>query len=169
MKRDREIIGIMAATGEGVIGNDGALVWDYPDELAHFKETIRNQGLIMGRKTYESTAKDLMSPSKTVVLSRTKDLCLPYAQGVTSLEECLAYVPSVLSEGEKMFMIGGAEIAHLFLKNGLLSSFLLTHIHKNYPGNERLTLSYFDTWPRRLVKRCEPYTIWELIRPSPPL
>ena len=38
----------------GVIGNDGALPWHLPEDLAHFKPLTHGQPVIMGRKTWES-------------------------------------------------------------------------------------------------------------------
>ena len=67
----RSIIGLMAATQEGIIGNQGALPWHYPDELDHFKKTTLGQTLVMGKKTYQSMPKALFKHRQACVLSNS--------------------------------------------------------------------------------------------------
>ncbi len=158
MNFSKQIIGIMAATEHGVIGCDNDLPWCYPEELEHFRKMTESHVIIMGRKTYDTTPQLLMSNRHAVVLSRNGDLSLENAKVVTSLNDCLAYIDG-LSAQCKIFMIGGAQIAHLFLANGLISSFVLTKIHKPYPGDVCLDLSYFKTWSRSILKRHDHYTL----------
>ena len=49
---------------------------------------------------------------------------------------------------KKIFMIGSAEIAHMFLKENILSKFFLTYIHKPYGRDTYLDLSFFKNWPK---------------------
>lgn len=155
------IIGIMAATPQGIIGNDKGLPWHYPKEVSHFKSTIQGYPLIMGRKTYEHMPKKLLIPNKTLIFSR-QELPAPFST-IPSLDKCLDQLRH-FSE-KKVYMIGGAEIAHLFLSQGLISSFILTRIHLPYPGTVRLNLSYFHGWKERVLTSHPAYTILHLKKP----
>lgn len=158
----RRISGIMAVTEEGVVGRYNKLPWDYPEELRHFRETVSGNIIIMGRKSYETVPRRLCKDENTIVLSRKHDLLLEHAKVVNSLEECLEYIDR-LDQKKRVYVIGGAEIADLFLKNNLLSYFILTIINKPYLGDTYLNLSHFNNWDRSVLKSCPDYVIFELI------
>ena len=49
----------LARADNGVIGVDGGLPWDLPEDFAHFKRTTLGHVVVMGRKTYESMGRPL--------------------------------------------------------------------------------------------------------------
>lgn len=161
----KHIIGIMAATNNGVIGINGSLPWNYPDELEYFRYTTLNQIIVMGQKTYEATPKDLFKDRKALVLSRSTQLQLEAANVFYSIDEFMNYIKTY-PDNAKIFMIGGGEIADLFLMNNLISSFFLTQIHKSYIGDTYINLSFFRGWPRKELKRTKHYTIYLLTNPK---
>ena len=64
------IISIIAAMAENrVIGRDGAIPWDIPDDRRRFRELTMGHPIIMGRKTFESIGRPL-SGRRNIVLSR---------------------------------------------------------------------------------------------------
>jgi dihydrofolate reductase len=178
------ITGIMATTHEGVIGYKGGLPWNYEDELEHFRVTTDNHVIIMGRKTYDGLPKGLLSTRKAIVFSRNPDFNPADAEAVRSLEEfvdkeyCASLRATAWERGnpalidkkwiaahlaaprnDESFLIGGAEIAHLFLENNLLSSFILTKIHRPYKGDTYLNLNYFKDWDEKLLESNPNYSI----------
>jgi dihydrofolate reductase len=158
----RKAIGIMAATNEGVIGKGNALPWNYPEELEHFRSTTHGHTIIMGRKTYEALPEGIFSSRKAIIFSKNpKELDAKPGIFVKSLEEYFDVIDS-LGEAKKIFMIGGAEIAHLFLKHQLISSFILTRIHRSYSGDTYLDLKYFKGWRETVLKSNSNYTILQL-------
>ena len=48
------IAAIGAVSSNGMIGLDGWLPWDIPEELAYFESTVLGAALVIGRLTYES-------------------------------------------------------------------------------------------------------------------
>ena len=61
---------IAAVARNGVIGADGRIPWDIPEDRAHFKELTMGHILVMGRRTYEEIGWPL--PGRiTIVVSRT--------------------------------------------------------------------------------------------------
>lgn len=162
MFKSRKAIGIMAATKEGVIAKGNALPWNYPEELDHFRSTTDGHTIIMGSKTYEAMPPGVFSSRKAIIFSKNpKKLDAKPGIFVKSLEEYFDVIDS-LSEAEKRFMIGGAEIAHLFLKHKLISSFILTRIHSLYSGDTYLDLNYFKGWKETVLKSHPNYTILQL-------
>ena len=53
-ENDVPVVLVLAAAENGVIGRGGALPWELPDDLQHFKRTTIGRPIIMGRKTFES-------------------------------------------------------------------------------------------------------------------
>jgi len=158
----RKAIGIMAATNEGVIAEGNVLPWNYPEELEHFRSTTDGHTIVMGRKTYEALPEGVFSSRKAIIFSKNPKL-FSAKPGifVKSLKEYFDIIHG-LDKDEKIFMIGGGEIAHLFLKHQLISSFILTRIHRLYSGDAYLDLKYFKGWRETVLKSSSHYTILQL-------
>lgn len=165
MNFNPQVIGIMATTQQGIIGCKNSLPWNYPDELEYFRKTIANHIIVMGRKTYEAIPKSLIKKRHVIIFSQNPNLLLKSVKIVHSLNEYLKYVRT-LHVKKTIFIIGGAEIAHLFLKNNLISSFILTKIHKSYTGDTYLDLAHFEGWPGVILESRAHYTIFQLTNPK---
>ena len=155
------IVGIMAATATGVIGKDNGLPWNYPEELDHFRMLTKGHRMIMGQRTFETTPTDLFLERTPIVFSQEDSFKNPYGCTVRDLEECLTLIQTFQDSG-KIFMIGGAEIAHLFLEAALISSFILTKIHHPYPGDTYLNLKFCEGWSEEILTSNLLYTIIHL-------
>ena len=162
MFNTRKVIGIMAATNEGIIAKGNALPWNYPEELEHFRTTTDGHTIIMGRKTYEALPEGIFSSRKAIIFSKNPKL-FSAKPGifVKSLKEYFDIIHG-LDKDEKIFMIGGGEIAHLFLQHKLISSFILTRIHRLYEGDTYLDLKYFKGWKETTLNSNPNYTILQL-------
>ena len=165
MKSLPPIIGIMAATKQGVIGHNNKLPWHDPEELAYFCKMTEGKNIIMGQTTYDAGPAEFFRSRKSIVLSRNPTFEATNATVCRSLESCLSHLRNHCSQ-EPVFMVGGAEVTHLFLKNNLINHFLLTEMHTDYPGDTRLDLSYFNTWQREVVAKKESHTIYLLHNPK---
>ena len=91
---------IWAMTRNRVIGNQGRLPWNLPDEMAHFTRTTLGHPVIMGRRTFESRGSPLPGRHNIVLSRRGYVAC--GATVVPDLDEALA----VAGEGD-CFVIGG--------------------------------------------------------------
>ena len=99
------IAAIGAVASNGMLGLDGWLPWDIPEELAYFEATVAGAALLIGRLTYESM---LVVPEDSFVLSRQTDLLLrPGCRRVDSVEQGLA---AAVATGKPVFVIGGASV-----------------------------------------------------------
>lgn len=101
--------GVISAIGavarNGMLGLDGWLPWDIPEELAYFERTVAGAALVIGRLTYESM--DVV-PEDSFIVSRRDDLEVrPGCTRVASVEEGLE---KALATGKPVFVIGGASI-----------------------------------------------------------
>ncbi len=123
---------IAALDANNGIGKDNDLMWNLPTDMQFFKDTTKGHVVIMGRKNYDSIPEKYRPlPGRTnVVLSRQAHFeaegCLVY----DSLATCLQNLE--LQDGQKAFIIGGAQIYALALESGLVKEIFLTHIDKTY-------------------------------------
>jgi len=100
---------VVARARNGVIGRGGRLPWHIPADLKHFKALTMGSVMVMGRKTFDSLP-GLLPGRRHVVLTRDAGWSAAGAEVVHSVEEALQR-----AAGERLSVIGGAEIFALFL------------------------------------------------------
>lgn len=125
---------IAAISRNGVIGKDGRIPWNIPEDLAYFKKVTMEKTVIMGRKTYESIGKPLSGRQNIVVSSHNVfygDNCIT----VKSFSEALRK-----SSGSEIFICGGYSLYKDALK--LAQKLYLTEIDADFDGDT--FFPYFD-------------------------
>ena len=124
-----EVVLVVAAAREGVIGRDGALPWHLPADLAHFRRLTLGRAVIMGRATFDSIGRPL--PQRlNIVLSRREGFTAPGVEVVSSLAE--AYRLAAAHGGPAM-VIGGAAVYAQTLADA--STVELTEVHADLAGD----------------------------------
>ncbi len=103
-----EIVIIAAVANNRVIGKDNTLIWNIPEDMAHFKALTGGQTVIMGRKTWESLPPRFrpLPGRRNIVISRQADFAAPGAELAGSLEQALQFA----ADAETAFIIGGEQI-----------------------------------------------------------
>ena len=134
---------VVARADNGVIGAGGALPWRLPADLRHFKALTSGAPMIMGRKTFESLP-GLLPGRRHIVLTRDPDWQAEGAEVAHSVEEALA-----LAGGERVSVIGGAEIYALFMP--IADVIHLTEVHLNPDGDTFLPAPDPDAWHPELI------------------
>ncbi|QKX01645.1 dihydrofolate reductase [Wolbachia endosymbiont of Cruorifilaria tuberocauda] len=157
------IIGIMAIDPNGVIGVSNGLPWHYPSELSHFHQTTYKKTIVMGRKTFGTMPQSVLKNRTPIIFSRNK--LNPYFSGgikytfVSSMQEFFS-----IKNNSEIYMIGGAQIAHLFLRHGLISTFIITEIHNPCKGDVYFNLMLLNGWSKTILTKTQDYTICRLTR-----
>lgn len=95
---------VVAIDAQNGIGNNNALPWRLPEDLAHFKRITSGHPIIMGRKTFDSIGKPLPN-RRNIVVTRNAEWRHEGVEAVPSLDAAVQLVGS----GEA-FVIGGAQI-----------------------------------------------------------
>ena len=102
------ISAIAAVASNGMLGLNGWLPWDIPEELAYFERTVEGAALVMGRVTYDGNdAADYM-PVDSFIVTRQTDIVL--RPGCTAVDSIEAGLRGALATGKAVFVIGGASI-----------------------------------------------------------
>ncbi|MEC5212132.1 dihydrofolate reductase [Polaromonas sp. CG_9.5] len=99
---------IYARAANGVIGQNNAMPWHLPEDLAHFKRLTQGWPVIMGRKTWDSLPPRFRPlPGRTnIVITRQPDWKQAGALTAASLDAAL----KLCQQSEQVWVIGGAQI-----------------------------------------------------------
>ncbi len=134
---------IAACDRNRVIGKEGGIPWNIPEDLARFKELTLGHTLIMGRVTYESIAGRLKHPLLqrfSVVVSAgfaARPEKLPFydpalVKVAATWEEALTLALEH-SEGGDVFVAGGESIYRVFMP--MTERIFLTQIDSAFEGD----------------------------------
>jgi dihydrofolate reductase len=101
---------IWAQGPDGVIGADGHIPWDLPEDRRLFKALTLGSTVVMGRRTWESLPPRFrpLPGRRNVVLSRTLDEAGAGFDVVASVDD-------VLAAHDELWVIGGAGVYDAFL------------------------------------------------------
>ena len=147
-----ELVAIVAVAENGIIGADGDMPWDIPEDLAHFRETTVDHPVIMGRITYEGILEALGEPlpDRTTVVMTSRGLeetAADYENVVVAngLEEALEAAAAAAAERhdgvDRIFVAGGATIYEQYLP--AVDRLVLTEIYDEPDGD-----TAFPEWNR---------------------
>ncbi len=134
-----QIVVVVAAAENDVIGRDNALPWHLPDDLRHFKALTLGKPVVMGRRTYQSIGRPL--PGRlNIVVSRSPAFAPPGVTVVDSLDAAML----VAQSAEQVAIIGGAALYREALPRAALIH--LTRVHASLPGDAYMTPIDSDRW-----------------------
>ncbi|GAA2098991.1 dihydrofolate reductase [Microlunatus panaciterrae] len=146
-QHSREVVGIAAVGGNGVIGADGDIPWRIAEDWRRFKALTMGHVLIMGRRTYDSIGRPLPGRSTIVVTRdpqwpRTGELP-PNVWAATSLDEAFATATEQFP-GATVFVAGGGEIYRAAWPR--LDRLELTEVDRSPEGNVTLPAISSAEW-----------------------
>src|SRR5262245_31944623 len=122
---------IAAVARNGVIGRDGQLPWDLPQDRAHFRRMTLGHAVIMGRRTWDETGRPLPD-RRNIVVSRSGAVSgdAREREVVPTLDDAIA---AARTSDPHPFVIGGAEIFRLALP--LATRLILTELDFDAGGD----------------------------------
>jgi dihydrofolate reductase len=102
---------IVACDKNGVIGKNGQVPWNVPEDMKWFMTVTQGSVVIMGRKTYESLPMGGLKGRVNIVLTNNKKI-----EGViTATMDNLMEIVEKYRGDRKVFVIGGGEVYKLLL------------------------------------------------------
>ena len=153
----RPIIGLMACGKNYVISNKGELPWHCPEEVAFYRGMIRNHIVVMGRKTFDEMPIAFPEEHTVIVFSRT----LKSSGRVTFVSSLHEFHDlKNLPQDKHCFMIGGGEMASLFLRNNAIDRFYLSEIPGDYPGDTFFPINLLKHHPCVMHKKESSFTVY---------
>lgn len=150
------MIAIVAAYAHNrVIGRDGKIPWDLPNEKHRFRDLTTGQAVVMGRRTYAEIGRPLPD-RRNIILSRDPDFHAPGCLRAGSLAEAVSLAET---EGLDLYVSGGANVYREALP--LAGRLYITEIDCQIEGDT--FFPHFDEtlYTREIVRHCPgsiPYT-----------
>lgn len=98
---------IWSQTPDRVIGADGSIPWQIPEDVQHFQDITSGRTIIMGRRTWDALPEQAHAQSgrRTIVITRDPDWFATGAERAGSVDEALS-----LTDPDEVWILGGAEI-----------------------------------------------------------
>jgi dihydrofolate reductase len=124
-----EIVLVVAAAENGVIGIDGKIPWHISEDLKRFKAMTIGKTVVMGRKTWDSLPRKPLPGRINVVVTRQKDWHAEGAIAASSLGAATAGTSGTV------MIIGGAEIYERALP--MATRIELTEVHQAFDGDAK--------------------------------
>ncbi len=125
---------VVAVAQNRVIGNNNALPWRLPKDLAYFKKVTMGYPIIMGRKTYESIGRPLPG-RRSIVVTRQREWRCEGVDVVFSLEGAIVKAKEIAAEGglTEVMLIGGASLYEQALQ--LATKLYITEVESSVEGD----------------------------------
>jgi|AntDeeMinimDraft_6_1070357.scaffolds.fasta_scaffold01679_2 Dihydrofolate reductase len=129
-----EIILIAAVSKNRIIGSNGNIPWDIPEDISQYKERIKDETVVFGRKSFDPDH-GRSSPSKhQLILSRDdRSTDNNSATYVSNVDETINLAKEM--GVEKLLVLGGGEIYSRFLE--LADKMILSEIPNTYSGTTK--------------------------------
>jgi dihydrofolate reductase len=100
---------IVAVSHNGVMGKDGKLPWDLPEDRAFFRDSTMGHAIIMGRRTWDERGVPL-DGRRNIVVSRSGAVSGTGCEVARTVEDAVALARATDPDP---FVVGGAEIFKL--------------------------------------------------------
>jgi dihydrofolate reductase len=137
---------IAAMDRKGLIGLNGSIPWDVPEDRWYFREITWGKIVVMGRRTAESLEQPL--PGRlNIVLSRG---AVFRREGFLTFGSPEEFFAAYADRREEVFVIGGAQIYALFLP--CAGRMYLTDIDGVYKGDTWFPAFSPDQWRAASVR-----------------
>ncbi|OCN03727.1 hypothetical protein A4S06_05035 [Erysipelotrichaceae bacterium MTC7] len=103
------MVSLVVAMGDNrVIGKDGWMPWNLPEDLKVFRKITIDQNIVMGRTTFEGMKKPL--PRRhTYVVTRNEDYSYNH-DDVTIVNDLAGLLTSYKDRKDVLYVTGGAQI-----------------------------------------------------------
>jgi dihydrofolate reductase len=152
-------LALIAAVAENrVIGADGAIPWDCPADLRHFRETTLGHPVILGRRTFKGVLERNGGPlsGRTNVVLTTRPETLPDdVVGVDAIDDAVR--ESEATGADVAYVAGGATVYRQFLPHA--HELVLTEIPGSFEGDAYFPDVRWERWTETSRTRLDRLSI----------
>ncbi len=122
---------IAAISNNNVLGKEGGLVWDMPADRDFLINVIKDQVLIMGRKSYEENVEtDFFPGSKHIIITRNENYKTDHIVVNNVIQ---AYEIASKFVVDKVYVLGGGRIYEQTISDA--DELVITHIDAEFEGD----------------------------------
>lgn len=135
---------IVAASENNVIGKNGQLLWNLPNDMKFFKNTTWAMPVIMGRKTFDSLNGNPLPGRFNFVISRNAMSIAPRdkVKVTDNLHDAIRMAKQ--TDCKEVFVIGGGQIYAASISDA--DRIYMTRVHAVFEGDAFFPEIDPDTW-----------------------
>lgn len=148
------ILLIVACAKNNVIGKDGRIPWDLPQDRQNFKKLTSGNVVIMGRRTFEEIFVKFgrgLPDRETIVVSKNHDFNGEQLCTARSLEDAIAFAKKQFPSKD-IFICGGESIYREAISKKLVEKMYITKVDQEIEGDtffpqfdeKEFDITYFD-------------------------
>lgn len=162
---------IVAYSLGNVIGFDGGIPWDLPDDREHFKKLTLGSVLIMGRRTFKEIYKKFgrgLSGRETIVISKTQNYEGENYRTVGTLQDAIKLSQELFQE-KNIFICGGEAVYREAMESGIVEKLYITEIDQEIKGDAFFPEFDKNSFEIKEKRHCEvplPHTFFTLVKKS---
>lgn len=104
---------VVAHDEQRVIGHDGWMPWDLPEDLNHFKKVTLHHAILMGRTTFEAMKQPL--PKRHTYVATTNPSYVYEHERVDIVHDLSSFLMEWKQKEEVLYVCGGAKIYEVCL------------------------------------------------------
>ena len=132
---------IVSKSKNNMIGKDGKLLWQLPQDLQRFKDRTRGHVIIMGRKTFEAIGGGL--PNRLNIVF-TNNMDYKVDDDNVRLVHSMLEIQEYIENDDENFVIGGAMIYSLLMP--YVKKMYVTQIYETFDGDALFPIIKEDEW-----------------------
>lgn len=131
---------VWAQSTSGIIGRDGGIPWQVPEDMAHFKTLTMGRTVVMGRRTWDSLPPRFrpLPGRRNIVLTRQSRYRAEGADVVGALDHVVI--------DDEAWVIGGAEIYRLALPMATRCEVTEIEIELERRDSDAIAPALDDSW-----------------------
>ena len=133
---------VSAVAGNGVIGTGDGIPWHLPRDSQHFRKTVSNHVILLGRRTFEEMI-GWFRTERPLVLTRDSQWGHPEAAGVVNSPEEALKAAEALGETNLM-VCGGASIYAAAIP--VATQLVITHLDAEVEGKALFPQIEEESW-----------------------
>jgi dihydrofolate reductase len=133
---------IVAVNKLNYISKDNKMVWHIKEDLDFFYKTIENSNIICGKNTWKNIQKSRLENVNVAVISTRKNTNITdYPKIINSTNEVINFIK--VSKKKNNFACGGLDVYDSFLKDKLISDFIITEINDLSIGDKKFDINNY--------------------------
>ena len=128
---------IVAYAKNNVIGKNGHIPWDLPQDRQHFKELTFGNVVIMGRRTFEEIFEKFgrgLPGRETIILSKSKKYEGDNYRTVSSFKEAMVFAQKNFPQKD-IFICGGESVYKEAMSQAIVQKIFITYIEEKIEGD----------------------------------
>lgn len=141
---------IAAVAPNNIIGKNGTLPWNIPEDIALFKEITTGHKVVMGKNTFKSIKKTLKNRQNIIISSK-----LISKESIKVFSDFHSFYDVYHTYSEEIFIIGGQQLYSTALP--FAKKLYISHIKTNYTGDTFFPEINYKNWDIEFEKNYKDF------------